>query len=80
MGNGLMQIHQVKQSLHYQKRALKLSEEFLGPNHPETNWIKNDLAMDLTDQGRLKEAEPLARQALAGQLQASGEGTPPVLQ
>jgi hypothetical protein len=44
--------------------ALRLREEALGEEHPDTLSSMDQLAGVLTDQGRVNEAEPLARRSL----------------
>jgi len=46
-------------------RALTITREKLGPEHPEYSATLNNLAQLLKDTNRLKEAEPLMRQALS---------------
>ena len=46
------------------KRALAESERVLGPEHPDTIAIVNNLAGLYQAQGRYKEAEPLLKRAL----------------
>jgi hypothetical protein len=45
------------------RRALAVQEGRLGPNHPATAKILNNLASVLRDQGHLQDDEPLFRRA-----------------
>ncbi|NJP06849.1 MAG: tetratricopeptide repeat protein [Chloroflexaceae bacterium] len=47
------------------ERALAISEQALGPNHPDTASALNNLALLLVDQGDYAAARPLYERALA---------------
>ena len=47
-------------------------EKVIGPNHPSTLTLLNNIAMLLRQQDRLDEAEPFLRRALAGSEQTLG--------
>jgi tetratricopeptide (TPR) repeat protein len=47
------------------RKALAISEEVLGPKHPDTAQAYNELASNLESPGHAQEAEPLHRKALA---------------
>ena len=46
------------------RRALQITEDFFGPNHPNVSSCLNNLAQLLKATNRLAEAEPLIRRAL----------------
>ena len=48
----------------YYDRAVKIMENTIGPNHPETADIKSDMAWILLKQGRLSEAEEIYKNTL----------------
>ena len=47
------------------QRALAISEEVLGPKHPDTATSLNNLALLYRSQGKYEQAEPLYQRALA---------------
>ena len=53
--------------------------EILGVKHPTTLKLINNMAMLLHDQGKLVEAEPLHREALAGWREVLGDKHPVTL-
>jgi serine/threonine protein kinase len=57
---------------HY-RRALELRTTWLGPAHPESAKMRNNLARLLQDMDRLPEAEALLREALDSLLKEPGE-------
>jgi len=58
------------------RKTLAIQEEVQGPRHPDTASGFNNLAANLTAQGRAKEAEPLLRKALAIQEEVLGPRHP----
>ncbi|MFD0578197.1 tetratricopeptide repeat protein [Dactylosporangium darangshiense] len=54
-----------RQALIQQQRALAITENALGPDHPDTATRLDKLAMTLWALGRAGDAEPLVRRALA---------------
>ena len=63
----------------FQHGQLVRVEKALGPAHPDTLATVNNLANLLSDQGKLDEAEPLYRRALAGKEEALGPAHPSTL-
>lgn len=58
------------------KRALAVYEKVLGPEHPDTAAVLNNLANLYRDQGNLSEAEPMLERALAIDEKVSGPEHP----
>src|SRR6266567_2328579 len=58
------------------QRALAISEQALGPNHPDTATNLNNLAGLYKSQGKYEQAEPLYQRALAIREQALGPNHP----
>lgn len=58
------------------REALRVREEGLGPDHPDTLTALNFLVLTLRDQSRHAECEPLARRNLAGVLKTQGSEHP----
>ena len=61
------------------RRALAGREEALGPAHPDTLTLVNNLAVLLKSLGKYDEAEPLYWRALAGKEEALGPAHPSTL-
>ena len=61
------------------RRAMDISEEHLGPDHPDTVRLINELAFTLSRQGKHTEAEPLFRRALEAYRHSFGEKHPATL-
>jgi tetratricopeptide (TPR) repeat protein len=60
------------------RRALKITEQSFGPDHPEVATSLDNLAQLLKDTNRLSEAEPMMRRALKIHEQSSGQDHPEV--
>jgi tetratricopeptide (TPR) repeat protein len=60
-------------------RGLANREKLLGPEHPDTLWTVNKLAMICYDQGRYEEAEALFGRALASNEKLLGSEHPDTL-
>src|SRR6516225_8483646 len=61
------------------EKALALAESSLGPEHPDTLTLVNNVAALYNLLGRLTEAEPLYRRALQGRERALGREHPDTL-
>jgi serine/threonine protein kinase/tetratricopeptide (TPR) repeat protein len=55
------------------RRALELSQQLHGPDHPEVAQVMNNLAVTLVSWDKLEEAEPLYRKALTIRKSRLGE-------
>ena len=65
-----------KEAEPFYKRALAITEEELGTNHPHTASCLNNLVELYRAMGRYKEAEPLYLRALAILAQTLGQNHP----
>ncbi|MFQ5624493.1 MAG: tetratricopeptide repeat protein, partial [Paracoccaceae bacterium] len=61
----LYQQGKYSEAISYAAKALKLGEEELGPDHPITARLLNNLALLYHAQGNYAEAAPLYRRSLA---------------
>ena len=76
--NTLYQQGRYSDALPYATEALRLGEEELGPDHPTTATLLNNLALLYKTQGKYAEAEPLYRRSLAIREKALGPEHPSV--
>ena len=76
IGLAKLALGQYAEALTYSRRALAITEQALGPDHPDTATSLDNLAALYRAQGRYPEAEPLVRRALAITEQALGPDHP----
>lgn len=62
-------------SVHLLRKSYRIHQQQLGPDHPETLLIMNNLAAVLHDQGHVAEAEPLYRKVLDQRRRTLPEGS-----
>ena len=68
----------LKQAKEYHERALAISLQTLGPQHPDVAVSYNNVAAALRDEGDLKQAKEYHERALAIRLQTLGPQHPDV--
>jgi tetratricopeptide (TPR) repeat protein len=72
----LSQAGRYSEAIPLAERALSITEQVLGPDHPSTASSLNNLAWLYQSQGRYSQAIPLAERALAIREQALGSDHP----
>ena len=77
-GQALYEAGRYEQAIPFWRKALELGEGELGPDHPTTALLLNNLAVLYRTQGRYEAVEPLLKRALAIREKALGPGHPKV--
>jgi len=64
------------EALRLHEETLAAREDMLGPDHPSTLEIKNNLAIDYSNVGRIKEAIRMHEETLAARVRVLGPDHP----